>query len=84
VRLHLLRCGEDVVRRLNEQFLASYCGTRRRTTTDQLSLFAVIAKRLGFDAIAPFLPDRHPKMSDMSLTRLEATDLAGSIGMLAK
>jgi hypothetical protein len=73
-------------RYLNGKFLASYFGIKRRTTTDQPSSFAAIAKRLGFDAakIAPFLTDRHPKMLGMSLTRLEAADLAGYIGLLAK
>ena len=71
---------------LGQILLAPYLGIQRRTMTDQLSSFAAIAERSGFDAakIAPFLPDRHPKMSGMSLTRLEAADLAGYIGLLAK
>jgi hypothetical protein len=52
--------------------------------TDQLSSFAAITERPGFDAAKIILPDRHPKMSGMSLTRLEAADLAGYIGLLAK
>jgi hypothetical protein len=54
-------------------------GANGRTATDQPSSFAAIAKRPGFDAarIAPFLLDRHPKMSGMSSTRLEAADLEG-------
>jgi hypothetical protein len=58
--------------------------TQRRSTTDQAPPFASIAKRPGFDAarIAMFLLDPHPKMPDMSLTRVEAGDLAAYIGSL--
>ena len=46
--------------------------------------FASIAKRPGFDAgqIAVFLLDPHPKMPNLSLTRVEAADLAAYIATL--
>jgi mono/diheme cytochrome c family protein len=58
--------------------------TQRRPTTDQAPPFATIANRPDFDAakIALFLLDPHPKMPDMSLTRMEAADLAAYIGSL--
>ena len=48
--------------------------------------FAVIARGPGFDAgkLAFFLLDPHPKMPDMSLTRVEAANLAEYIATLAK
>jgi mono/diheme cytochrome c family protein len=57
-----------------------------RSSTDQAPPFATIAARPDFDAgkIALFLLDPHPKMPDMSLTRVEAADLAAYIGSLAK
>jgi mono/diheme cytochrome c family protein len=60
--------------------------TQRRATTDQAPPFATIARRAGFNAakIALFLLDPHPKMPDMSLTRVEAADLAAHIGSLAR
>jgi mono/diheme cytochrome c family protein len=60
--------------------------TQRRATTDQAPPFATIARRPGFDPakIALFLLDPHPKMPDMSLTRMEAADLAAYIGSLAE
>ena len=57
-----------------------------RSSTDQAPPFATIAARPDFDAgkIALFLLDPHPKMPNMSLTRVEAADLAAYIGSLAK
>jgi mono/diheme cytochrome c family protein len=57
-----------------------------RSSTDQAPPFATIAARPDFDAgkIAMFLMDPHGKMPDMSLTRVEAADLAAYIGSLAK
>ena len=48
--------------------------------------FASIARQPGFDAdkLAFFLLDPHPKMPNMSLTRREASDLAGYIATLGK
>jgi mono/diheme cytochrome c family protein len=58
--------------------------TQRRPATDQAPPFASIARKPGFDAarIALFLLDPHPKMTDMSLTRVEAGDLAAYIASL--
>jgi mono/diheme cytochrome c family protein len=55
-------------------------------TTGEAPPFASIAKRPGFDAgkVAVFLLDPHPKMPNMSLTRIEAGDLAAYIGSLGK
>jgi len=60
--------------------------TGPRASTDGAPPFATIAARPDFDAakIALFLLDPHPKMPDMSLTRLEAGDLAAYIGSLAR
>jgi mono/diheme cytochrome c family protein len=60
--------------------------TQRRETTDQAPPFATIARSPGFDAgrIALFLLDPHPKMPDMSLTRMEAADLAAFIASLKR
>src|SRR4051794_27627962 len=58
--------------------------TQTRTTTDQAPPFATIAKTPGFDAanIALFLLAPHPKMPDMGLSRLDASDLAAYIESL--
>jgi mono/diheme cytochrome c family protein len=58
--------------------------TQTRTTTDQAPPFATIAKTPGFDAanIALFLLNPHPKMPDMGLSRLDASDLAAYIETL--
>src|SRR5260370_28688808 len=58
----------------------------QREVTGDASPFASIATRPGFDAarIATFLLDPHPKMPDMSLTRIEAADLAAYIATLAR
>jgi mono/diheme cytochrome c family protein len=55
-------------------------------TTGEAPPFASIAKRPGFDPgqLALFLLDPHPKMPNMSLTRMEAGDLAGYIASLKK
>jgi hypothetical protein len=47
---------------------------------------ASIGKKPGFDAgqVAMFLLDPHPKMPNMSLTRIEAADLAAYIATLGK
>jgi mono/diheme cytochrome c family protein len=55
-------------------------------TTGEAPPFASIAKRPGFDTgqLAVFLLDPHPKMPNMSLTRIEAGDLAAYIASLGK
>ena len=57
-----------------------------RTSTDAAPPFPTIAARPGFNAatIALFLLEPHPKMPNMSLTRIEVADLAAYIGSLAK
>jgi mono/diheme cytochrome c family protein len=58
----------------------------QRGTTGEAPPFASVAKRPGFDAgqVAMFLLDPHPKMANMSLTRIEAGDLAAYIASLGK
>ena len=58
----------------------------QREVTGEAPPFASIATRPGFDVgrIAMFLLDPHPKMPDMSLTRVEAADLAVYIATLAR
>jgi mono/diheme cytochrome c family protein len=55
-------------------------------TTGEAPPFASIARRPGFDAgqVAVFLLDPHPKMPNMSLSRIEAGDLAAYIASLGK
>jgi mono/diheme cytochrome c family protein len=55
-------------------------------TTGEAPPFASIAKQPGFDTgqLALFLLDPHPKMPNMSLTRIEAGDLAAYIASLRK
>ena len=55
-------------------------------TTGEAPPFASISKRPGFDTgqLAMFLLDPHPKMPNMSLTRIEAGDLAAYIASLGK
>lgn len=55
-------------------------------TTGEAPPFATISKRPGFDTgqLAMFLLDPHPKMPNMSLTRIEAGDLAAYIASLGK
>jgi mono/diheme cytochrome c family protein len=57
-----------------------------RASTDGAPPFASVAARPDFDAgkVALFLLDPHPKMPSMSLTRMEAGDLAAYIGSLAR
>jgi mono/diheme cytochrome c family protein len=57
-----------------------------RASTDGAPPFASVAARSDFDAakIASFLLDPHSKMPNMSLTRMEAVDLAAYIGSLAR
>jgi mono/diheme cytochrome c family protein len=58
---------------------------QRRATTEAPA-FETIANRPNFDAarLAFFLLDPHPKMPNMSLTRIEAADIAAYVGSLAK
>jgi mono/diheme cytochrome c family protein len=58
----------------------------QRGTTGEAPPFASIANRPGFDTgqLALFLLDPHPKMPNMSLTRIEAGDLAAYIASLGK
>jgi mono/diheme cytochrome c family protein len=60
--------------------------TDQRGTTGEAPPFSSIAKKPGFDAgqLAVFLLDPHPKMPNMSLTRIEAGDLAAYIASLGK
>jgi len=60
--------------------------SNQRQTTGEPPPFATIARRPNFDAsrLALFLLDPHPKMPDMSLTRLEAGDIAAYIASLRK
>ncbi len=57
-----------------------------RASTDGAPPFATIAARPDFDAakITAFLLDPHAKMPNMSLTRIEAGDLAAYIGTLVR
>jgi mono/diheme cytochrome c family protein len=57
-----------------------------RASTDAAPPFATIAAQPGFDVakITLFLLDPHAKMPNMSLTRMEAGDLAAYIGSLAR
>jgi mono/diheme cytochrome c family protein len=59
--------------------------TQRQATTEAPP-FATIARKPDFDAnrVALFLLNPHPKMPNMSLTRVEAADLAAYIGSLAR
>jgi mono/diheme cytochrome c family protein len=54
--------------------------------TGEAPPFAVIAKRSDFDAtrLTNFLLEPHPKMPNMSLTRMEAADLVAYIRTLAR
>ncbi len=58
----------------------------QRQVTGEAPPFAAIARQPNFDParLALFLLDPHPKMPDMSLTRLEASDLAAYIATLAR
>jgi mono/diheme cytochrome c family protein len=56
----------------------------QRGPTSEAPPFAAIAAKPGFDAakLAFFLLDPHPKMPNMQLSRMEATDLAAYIATL--
>jgi mono/diheme cytochrome c family protein len=58
----------------------------QRQVTGEAPPFATIAHKPDFDParIAVFLLDPHPKMPDMSLTRIEAGDIAAYIAKLRK
>jgi mono/diheme cytochrome c family protein len=58
----------------------------QRGSSTEAPAFAQIAQSPGFDSnrLAFFLLEPHPKMPSMSLTRIEATDLAAYIATLAK
>jgi mono/diheme cytochrome c family protein len=60
--------------------------SNQRQATTEAPPFATVARRPDFDAsrVANFLLNPHPKMPNMSLTRIEAADLAAYIGSLAK
>jgi mono/diheme cytochrome c family protein len=60
--------------------------SNQRQATTEAPPFATIARRPDFDAnrVATFLLNPHPKMPNMSLTRVEAADLAAYIGSLAR
>jgi mono/diheme cytochrome c family protein len=78
------RNGEQLARRWCEP--CHVVAADQRQVTGEAPPFASIATRPGFDAarIATFLLDPHPKMPDMSLTRIEAADLAAYIATLAR
>jgi cytochrome c2 len=78
------RNGEQLARRWCEP--CHVVAADQREVTGEAPPFASIATRPGFDAgrIATFLLDPHPKMPDMSLTRVEAADLAAYIATLAR
>jgi mono/diheme cytochrome c family protein len=58
----------------------------QRQVTGEAPPFSTIARQPNFDParLSLFLLDPHPKMPDMSLTRLEASDLAAYIATQAK
>lgn len=58
----------------------------QRQSTTEAPPFATIARRPDFDAknLTMFLLNPHPKMPNMSLTRVEAADLVAYIGSLRK
>jgi len=76
--------GEQLARRWCEP--CHVVASDQREVTGEAPPFASIASRPGFEAarIAMFLLDPHPKMPDMSLTRIEAADLAAYIATLAR
>ena len=75
-----------------EQLARRWCATCHVVASDQTQAsseappFATIARSPSFDVnrLAFFLLDPHPKMPNMSLTRIEASDLAAYIASLAK
>ena len=58
----------------------------QRQASSDAPPFSTVARNPNFivDRLAFFLLDPHPKMPNMSLTRIEATDLAAYIASLAK
>jgi mono/diheme cytochrome c family protein len=73
-----------------EQLARRWCASCHVVANDQSQAssdappFAMIARHPNFNAerLAFFLLDPHPKMPNMALTRLEATDLAAYIASL--
>jgi len=69
-----------------------WCATCHVVTSDQriasadAPSFTAIAKKSGFSEqkLVSFLLEPHPKMPNMSLSRTEASDIAGYIATLAK
>src|SRR5215468_5644097 len=78
------RNGERIARRWCEP--CHVVAADQREVTGEAPPFGSIATRPGFDArrIATFLLDPHPKMPDMSLTRMEAADLAAYIATFGR
>jgi cytochrome c2 len=76
--------GEQIARRWCEP--CHVVAPDQREVTGEAPPLASIARRPDFDAarIATFLLDPHPKMPDMSLTRIETADLAAYIATLAR
>lgn len=68
---------------LAEQWCASchLISPHQRQASADVPSFATIARQPGFDGsrLAFFLLEPHPKMPSMSLTRIEAADLAAYI-----
>jgi mono/diheme cytochrome c family protein len=79
-----VRHGEQLARRWCAACHVVVADQRRPTT--EAPPFATVASRPGFDAgqVALFLLNPHPKMPDMSLTRMEAADLAAYIASLRR
>ena len=75
-----------------EQLARRWCVACHVVASDQQGVtseappFVTIARKPDFNTerLAFFLLDPHPKMPNMSLTRIEAADLAAYIGSLAK
>jgi mono/diheme cytochrome c family protein len=76
--------GERLARRWCEP--CHVVASDQRQVTGEAPPFATIAKQPNFDParLALFLLDPHPKMPDMSLTRVEAANLAAYIAALGK
>ncbi|MBI3434529.1 MAG: c-type cytochrome [Proteobacteria bacterium] len=88
VLLPLLYCVAPAADAANGARLArQWCAACHVVAADQRSAsadvpaFSTIARRPDFDTakITTFLFDPHPKMPDMSLTRVEAADIAAYI-----
>jgi mono/diheme cytochrome c family protein len=76
--------GEQIARRWCEP--CHVVASDQRQVTGEAPPFATIARQPNFDParLALFLLDPHPKMPDMSLTRVEAANLAAYIATLGK